>query len=86
MLTDKVTFDDNFGVFFAEASSGRYKPRSVFVDLEPTVVDEIRSGPCRKLYHPDQLITGTAPCIFNNTGSRPRALSLLPRRLLANVC
>ncbi|XP_026469931.1 tubulin alpha-4A chain-like [Ctenocephalides felis] len=28
------------------------------VDLEPTVIDEVRSGPYKKLYHPDQLISG----------------------------
>jgi tubulin alpha len=28
------------------------------IDLEPTVIDEIRSGPFRQLYHPNQLITG----------------------------
>ncbi|PNF39291.1 Tubulin alpha chain, testis-specific, partial [Cryptotermes secundus] len=28
------------------------------VDLEPTVVDEVRTGTYRELFHPDQLITG----------------------------
>jgi tubulin alpha len=31
----------------------------VFVDLEPTVVDEVRVGTYRQLFHPEQLITGT---------------------------
>ena len=30
----------------------------VFVDLEPTVVDEVRTGTYRQLYHPEQLISG----------------------------
>ena len=30
----------------------------VFVDLEPTVVDEVRTGTYRQLFHPEQLITG----------------------------
>lgn len=30
----------------------------MFVDLEPSVVDEVRSGSYRKLFHPDQLISG----------------------------
>jgi tubulin alpha len=34
-------------------------PRAVFVDLEPTVVDEVRVGTYRQLFHPEQLITGT---------------------------
>jgi tubulin alpha len=33
-------------------------PRTVFVDLEPTVVDEVRTGTYRQLYHPEQLISG----------------------------
>merc|ERR1719407_247404 len=28
------------------------------VDLEPTVVDEVRTGTYRQLFHPEQLITG----------------------------
>lgn len=28
------------------------------VDLEPTVVDEVRAGTYRQLFHPEQLITG----------------------------
>ena len=32
--------------------------RAVFVDLEPTVVDEIRHGTYRQLFHPEQLVTG----------------------------
>ncbi|KAL7671091.1 hypothetical protein ACOME3_006003 [Neoechinorhynchus agilis] len=45
--------------FFAETSSKeKFVPRCVHVDLEPSVIDEIRAGPYRKLYHPDQMITG----------------------------
>lgn len=33
-------------------------PRALFVDLEPTVIDEIRTGPYRQLFHPEQLISG----------------------------
>ena len=33
-------------------------PRAVFLDLEPSVIDEIRIGQHKELYHPQQLITG----------------------------
>jgi hypothetical protein len=33
-------------------------PRAIFIDLEPTVVDEIRTGTYRHLFHPEQLVTG----------------------------
>ena len=32
--------------------------RAVFVDLEPTVIDEVRLGTYRQLFHPEQLISG----------------------------
>ncbi|XP_072019284.1 tubulin alpha chain-like [Amphiura filiformis] len=49
---------DAFNTFFSETSSGKHVPRAVFVDLEPTVIGEIRVGPYRQLYHPEQMITG----------------------------
>eukprot|EP00008_Paramoeba_atlantica_P013888 CAMPEP_0201500976 /NCGR_PEP_ID=MMETSP0151_2-20130828/83342_1 /ASSEMBLY_ACC=CAM_ASM_000257 /TAXON_ID=200890 /ORGANISM="Paramoeba atlantica, Strain 621/1 / CCAP 1560/9" /LENGTH=588 /DNA_ID=CAMNT_0047894451 /DNA_START=144 /DNA_END=1911 /DNA_ORIENTATION=+ len=53
-----VVEDDAFNTFFAETGAGRHVPRALFVDLEPTVVDEIRSGPYRELFHPEQLLSG----------------------------
>ena len=50
--------DDAFNTFFSETGSGKHVPRSLFIDLEPTVVDEIRTGTYRQLYHPEQLISG----------------------------
>ena len=41
-----------------QTNSGKHVPRAVFVDLEPTVVDEVRTGTYRQLFHPEQLITG----------------------------
>ncbi|XP_060041605.1 tubulin alpha-8 chain-like [Erinaceus europaeus] len=60
MPSDRSTGDGNesLSTFFSETSTGNRVPRAVFVDLEPTVIDEIRSGPYCKLFHPDQLITG----------------------------
>nr|QSX72290.1 tubulin alpha 7 [Halisarca dujardinii] len=50
--------NDSFNTFFSETGAGKHVPRCVFVDLEPSVVDEIRTGTYRQLFHPDQLITG----------------------------
>uniref|UniRef100_A0A1I7YG17 Tubulin alpha chain n=1 Tax=Steinernema glaseri TaxID=37863 RepID=A0A1I7YG17_9BILA len=50
--------DDSFNTFFAETALGRHVPRAVFIDLEPTVIDEVRTGTYRTLFHPEQLITG----------------------------
>ena len=33
-------------------------PRAIFVDLEPSVIDETRTGVYRSLFHPEQLMAG----------------------------
>merc|ERR1712060_130518 len=43
--------------FFSETASGKRVPRAVFLDLEPSVVEEVRSGDYKSLYHPEQLIS-----------------------------
>ena len=43
--------------FFTETGGGKYVPRALFTDLEPSVVDEVRTGTYRQLFHPEQLIT-----------------------------
>ena len=50
--------DDSFNTFFSETGAGKHVPRAVFVDLEPTVIDEVRTGVYRQLFHPEQLVTG----------------------------
>ncbi|KAI8873899.1 Tubulin, alpha 4 like-protein [Ramicandelaber brevisporus] len=44
--------------FYSQTGAGKHVPRAIFVDLEPTVVDEVRTGEYRKTYHPEQLISG----------------------------
>ncbi|KAI0983252.1 hypothetical protein GJ496_010919 [Pomphorhynchus laevis] len=48
----------SFSTFFSEASTGKYVPRAIFVDLEPSVIDEVRTGSYKALFHPEQMITG----------------------------
>ncbi|KAG8438746.1 hypothetical protein GDO86_005079 [Hymenochirus boettgeri] len=50
--------DDSFATFFSETSKGKHVPRATMVDLETTVVDEVRGGTFCRLFHPEQLITG----------------------------
>jgi hypothetical protein len=50
--------DDAFNTFFSETGAGKHVPRAIFLDLEPTVVDEVRTGTYRQLFHPEQLISG----------------------------
>ena len=60
MPSDKSVGGENdpFNTFFSETSSGKHVPRAVYVDLEPSVVDEVRMGTYRGMYHPEQLLAG----------------------------
>ncbi|KAK8928331.1 Tubulin alpha-5 chain [Platanthera zijinensis] len=49
---------DAFNTFFSETGAGKHVPRAVFVDLEPTMIDEVQTGSYRQLFHPEQLISG----------------------------
>ncbi|KAF9208536.1 hypothetical protein BGZ49_008526 [Haplosporangium sp. Z 27] len=51
-------FDSSSSTFFSETGAGKHVPRAIFVDLEETVVDEVRRGTYRSLFHPEQLISG----------------------------
>jgi tubulin alpha len=48
----------SFETFFTETSGGKYVPRALFVDLDPSPIDEIRTGDYRQLFHPEMLISG----------------------------
>ena len=41
--------NNSFSTFFSETGSGKYVPRTLFVDLEPSVIDEIRRGTYKQL-------------------------------------
>jgi hypothetical protein len=49
--------ETDFSTFFVETESGNGKhiANAVFVDLEPTVINEIKVGPCHQLFCPEQL-------------------------------
>ncbi|QQP49014.1 Tubulin alpha chain [Caligus rogercresseyi] len=48
MPSEKTVGDDSFSTFF----------QAIFVDLEPSVIDEVRTSIYRQLFHPEQLISG----------------------------
>jgi len=84
--------DDAFTTFFAETGSGKYVPRCVFVDLEPSVIDEVRTGSYKQLFHPEQLITGKEDAANNyarghyTIGKEMVDLTLERIRKLADQC
>jgi len=50
--------DSGFSTFFSETGTGKHVPRSLYIDLEPNVIDEVKTGKYRSLFHPETLLTG----------------------------
>merc|ERR1711902_49600 len=44
--------------FYEETGTGQFVPRNITVDLEPTVVDDVRTGPYAQMFHPEFLLNG----------------------------
>ena len=57
-LTKPRGGEEGFSTFFSETGNGKYVPRALYVDLEPNVIDEVRTGKYKNLFHPEQLING----------------------------
>merc|ERR1719169_142224 len=47
-----------FTTFYEETGAGQFVPRQIAVDLEPTVVDDIRTGEYSQMFHPEFLLNG----------------------------
>merc|ERR1712127_647507 len=56
--TSDLDTDDSVKTFFNHSESGKYVPRALFIDLEPNVIDQIKSSEQRALFNPDQMISG----------------------------
>ncbi|KAI0730685.1 alpha2 tubulin [Earliella scabrosa] len=50
--------DSGCSTFFSETGSDKYVPRSLYVDLEPGAIDDVKTGPYRSLFHPETMIAG----------------------------
>jgi len=50
--------DKYFTTFYEETSGGQFVPRQITVDLEPSVVDDVRTGPRAQMFHPEFLLNG----------------------------
>jgi len=50
--------DMYFTTFFEETGTGQFVPRQITVDLEPTVVDDVRTGQYAQMFHPEFLLNG----------------------------
>jgi len=50
--------DMYFTTFFEETGTGQFVPRNIAVDLEPTVIDDVRTGKYAQMFHPEFLLNG----------------------------
>eukprot|EP01018_Ginkgo_biloba_P016944 Gb_40988 [translate_table: standard] len=50
--------DDVFNTLFSETNAGKHVPCAMFLDLEPIIIDEVRTGTYCQLFYPKQLIGG----------------------------
>ncbi|KAJ7934033.1 alpha tubulin [Mycena leptocephala] len=49
---------ERISTFFSETGSGKHVLRSLYVDLEPGVINEVKTGPYRSLFHLETMVTG----------------------------
>ncbi|XP_045625886.1 tubulin alpha-2 chain isoform X1 [Procambarus clarkii] len=92
-LSEDAPHEENmYTTFFQETGRGKYVPRAIYVDLEPTVVDVVRTGPYRQLFHPEQLINGKEDAANNyarghyTIGKEQVDLVLDKMRKMADAC
>ena len=57
-IIDNIFTTDSLKIFFNETATGIYRTRSVFVDLEPTSIHQLRTGRYRGLFGWEQLSSG----------------------------
>eukprot|EP01098_Paradermamoeba_levis_P005697 TRINITY_DN2392_c0_g1_i2.p1 TRINITY_DN2392_c0_g1~~TRINITY_DN2392_c0_g1_i2.p1 ORF type:complete len:478 (-),score=204.33 TRINITY_DN2392_c0_g1_i2:157-1527(-) len=54
----KAGESNTFSTFFSETQGSKFVPRSLYVDLEPSVIDEVKTGKYKKLFNPANMISG----------------------------
>ncbi|XP_066987364.1 tubulin alpha-2 chain isoform X2 [Macrobrachium rosenbergii] len=92
LAEDAQQEENMYTTFFQETGRGKYVPRAIYVDLEPTVVDTVRTGPYRQLFHPEQLINGKEDAANNyarghyTIGKEQVDLVLDKMRKMADAC
>uniref|UniRef100_A0A2K5R7J8 Tubulin/FtsZ GTPase domain-containing protein n=1 Tax=Cebus imitator TaxID=2715852 RepID=A0A2K5R7J8_CEBIM len=69
---------DRISVYYNEATGGKYVPRAILVDLEPGIMDSIRSCPFGQIFRPDNFD-------FGQSGSMPRGEGEPPPSFLQHL-
>src|SRR6185437_1522804 len=66
--------DDGTSTFVSETQACKLVPRSIHIDLEPTVIASVKTGEYSKLFQPEQLIAAKeaaanpSPCTHSTVG------------------
>lgn len=82
----------DFSSFYSETKAAKYVPRSLFVDLEPMVVDELRHGAYKSLFHPELIINSKEDAANNfarghyTVGKEMIDLTMDKVRKMADAC
>uniref|UniRef100_A0A2K5NV85 Uncharacterized protein n=1 Tax=Cercocebus atys TaxID=9531 RepID=A0A2K5NV85_CERAT len=67
---------ERISIYYNEASSHKYVPQAILVDLEAGTMDSVRSGPFGYFFRPDNFIFGQSGIMsfswnMDGTGWRP---------------
>ncbi|CAF4399187.1 unnamed protein product [Rotaria magnacalcarata] len=60
-----INQSDQSMLTFFEDIGYKYTPRMLYIDLETTVLDEVRTGAYKELFHPDRIISGKEDAASN---------------------
>eukprot|EP01015_Nassula_variabilis_P030858 TRINITY_DN6846_c0_g1_i7.p1 TRINITY_DN6846_c0_g1~~TRINITY_DN6846_c0_g1_i7.p1 ORF type:complete len:442 (-),score=34.17 TRINITY_DN6846_c0_g1_i7:62-1387(-) len=63
---------DSFYSFFSETKEKNYVPRSLMFDLEPTILDQVQTGPLSQLFNPETFVSGKEDASSNYARGRYR--------------
>ncbi|MEJ1277490.1 hypothetical protein NN561_008407 [Cricetulus griseus] len=76
----------SFSTYFSETDTGKHVPQTVFIDLEPTVIDEVCTGTHHQLFHPEQFITGKEDAANNYAHGRYTTGKKITDLVLDRIC
>ena len=82
-LASRCSFDgaDQSMLTFFEDVGHKFTPRMLYIDLEASVLDEVRTGIYRELFHPERIISGKEDAASNYA----RAYFTIGRELIDHV-
>ncbi|CAK65272.1 unnamed protein product (macronuclear) [Paramecium tetraurelia] len=57
--------DDALRTFFSESDHQKLVPRSVLLDLEPTLINQVKTGKFKEMFKPEQFVSGKGGAAHN---------------------